>query len=333
MLGVYLLASPLPGFSAGRPLTGLLLKDSSPQDARSYLLGSPIRAIALAPAGEAAAVLDSEGLLRVFEGGTGIQMASYRLDAEGVFLDFDDSNRCWVAATRSSSYALDCPPSSELTQSSLRKVWSRKTADSWIAAVGVNQTAYWLATENSVLKVPRMPAISSRKDSHRIAKKPLKAGLLSLAFSSAQEALFVAGKSRRMYRLNPKDFALEATFPPGEGWITCLAVTPEGKELLSAGDSSQITVWDVSRRIPLAFLRGHAGWISSMALSPEGRWLAAAGSDSVVRIYDLPKRTLRKTFRGHAEEIRALAFVPGQSILLSGDDAGVLNAWDLRELL
>src|SRR5437899_1702202 len=61
-----------------------------------------------------------------------------------------------------------------------------------------------------------------------------------------------------------------------------LAFTPDGKQLISAGDDKVIRVWDWQAGKIIRTIRGQVGpgtegSIYAMALSPDGRWLAAGG--------------------------------------------------------
>ena len=58
--------------------------------------------------------------------------------------------------------------------------------------------------------------------------------------------------------------------------------TPDGKQLVSAGDDKVIRVWDWQAAKTIRTIRGQVadgpeGKIFAMALSPDGRWLAVGG--------------------------------------------------------
>ena len=64
--------------------------------------------------------------------------------------------------------------------------------------------------------------------------------------------------------------------------IRGIAFTPDGKQLVSAGEDKVIRVWDLASGRTVRTLRGESGpgslgKILAMALSPDGKWLAVAG--------------------------------------------------------
>ena len=64
--------------------------------------------------------------------------------------------------------------------------------------------------------------------------------------------------------------------------IRGLAFTPDGKQLVSAGEDKVIRVWDLASGRTVRAIRGESaagslGKILAMTLSPDGKWLAVAG--------------------------------------------------------
>jgi WD40 repeat protein len=129
--------------------------------------------------------------------------------------------------------------------------------------------------------------------------------------------------------------------------MTGLTFTPDGKQLVSAGDDKVIRVWDWEAGKTIRTIRGqvgpgHEGKIFAMALSPDGRWLAAAGwMDSTIattpccgdiRLYDFATGKLVALLKGHTAVVNSLAFSPDSKRLISGGGLGDLSAiiWDVE---
>src|SRR5712692_8278629 len=114
------------------------------------------------------------------------------------------------------------------------------------------------------------------------------------------------------------------------GIIKGLTFTPDGKEIVSAGDDKVIRVWDWQAGKTVRTIRGQAepgdeGKIYAMALSPDRRWLAAGGwmkvpqeSGHVIRLYDFTTGKLVALLKGHSNVVHALAFSPDSKRLVSG---------------
>jgi RNA polymerase sigma factor (sigma-70 family) len=114
--------------------------------------------------------------------------------------------------------------------------------------------------------------------------------------------------------------------------ITCLAVSPDGKQLAACGPYAQIKVWDVAtdRLVNTFALKGREP--SAVAFSPDGKLLAAGyRNDGAIRFWDLAKGQEVRALKGHPHGVRSLAFSPDGTRLASGGSAGdgSLRLWDL----
>jgi RNA polymerase sigma factor (sigma-70 family) len=117
-----------------------------------------------------------------------------------------------------------------------------------------------------------------------------------------------------------------------DGWISGLAVTPDGKRLATCGPQDGIKVWDIAAdRLVHSF--NHKGREpSAVAISPDGKLLAACyRDDGVIRFWDLARGEEVRVLKGHPHGVRSLAFSPDGARLASGgaEGDGSLRLWDL----
>src|SRR5690349_6760882 len=87
---------------------------------------------------------------------------------------------------------------------------------------------------------------------------------------------------------------------PGRGTITSATFSPDGRAVLSGGDSS-LKLWDVATGQLVRTFMGHSvnSQVYSVAFSPDGRSVLSAGTDKTVRVWDLATGRPIRTFEGH----------------------------------
>lgn len=125
--------------------------------------------------------------------------------------------------------------------------------------------------------------------------------------------------------------------------IRSVLFTPDGKQLLSAGDDKVIRVWDVDSGKTVRTLRGQIGdggrgKIYALALSPDASLLAAGGrireegeGSHPIRLYDFKTGEIVGLLDGHTNAVMSVAFSPDGRFLVSGsvDDTAII--WDVAE--
>jgi WD40 repeat protein len=148
-----------------------------------------------------------------------------------------------------------------------------------------------------------------------------------------------------------KDLPILMLDPGGHmGLIKGLAFTPDGRQLVSAGDDKVIRLWDWQAGKTVRTFRGQVGPGAegrnfALALSPDARLLAAGGwmaqgaygggtpdpAVADIRLYDFATGKVVALLKGHTNIVNTLVFSRDGKRLISGGALGDLAAivWDV----
>lgn len=107
--------------------------------------------------------------------------------------------------------------------------------------------------------------------------------------------------------------------------VTCLAISPDGRKIASAGFDETILLWDIESPGEPARLIGHTEVVRTVAFSPDGRFLASASWDQTLGLWSIgaADSSERETVAAAYFTPRGrLAFIMRQQQLLGVDRRG-----------
>jgi WD40 repeat protein len=113
--------------------------------------------------------------------------------------------------------------------------------------------------------------------------------------------------------------------------IGSLAVTPDGKRLVSSSYDHTVKVWDLESSGELLTLRGHQAQVDEVVLSGDGRRAISASRDKTLKVWNLGTGKTLFTLRGHKDRIWAVALTPDGSCAVSVSQDHTLKVWDLGQ--
>jgi hypothetical protein len=114
---------------------------------------------------------------------------------------------------------------------------------------------------------------------------------------------------------------------PGKA-VCCVAFSPDGQVLATAGVDGVVRLWCPQKNQPLAELAGHDGPVHAVAFSPAAPMLASGGRDGTVRLWDPRTGCLLATLAGHTGAVRTTEFSrDGRTLVTSGSGQDV-RIWD-----
>src|SRR5919202_1429968 len=123
---------------------------------------------------------------------------------------------------------------------------------------------------------------------------------------------------------------LTNTFTGHSDSINCIAMTPNGKMLVTGSEDSTIALCNLETGKILACLEEHEAGVKAIALTPDGKMLVSASADHTIKLWQLPKvKTPTHTLTGHSDWVKCLAITPDSKILASGSQDKTIKLWDL----
>ncbi len=112
--------------------------------------------------------------------------------------------------------------------------------------------------------------------------------------------------------------------------IQCVAASPTGRLLASAGFDRKLRLWDLPAGTERHVINAHKILVSAMAFSPAGDRLATGGWDNAIRVWDVKSGKLTVAFTPQQDLISWLAF-GGPDRLISGSRDGSVRLWNLAK--
>lgn len=114
----------------------------------------------------------------------------------------------------------------------------------------------------------------------------------------------------------------------GHSHIVCsLAISADGKILVSGSWDQTIKVWQLETGKLLHTLKGHQDRVYAIALSPDGQIIASGSADKTIKLWHLQTGELLGTFTGHTHIVTALAFTASGEMLVSGSLDKTIKIW------
>jgi len=110
--------------------------------------------------------------------------------------------------------------------------------------------------------------------------------------------------------------------------VSAIALSPDGRSLVTADDDGEIQIWDVtSGQLKKTFETGKE--ITALAIDPSGQLLAAARADRSIGFWNVTTGPLQLELRKHQDVVNALAFSPDGKTIASGGDDRTAIVWDV----
>jgi len=122
--------------------------------------------------------------------------------------------------------------------------------------------------------------------------------------------------------------SLARVFKGHKGRVQCVALTPDGQQIVSGSSDGGLRFWELKSGNNLAKLSVGSG-IWSIAVSSDGKQIVAGLQDGSVRVWDSDRRKNILTFNGHSDVVRGVALTPDGRYAVSGSADKTIRLWNL----
>ncbi len=117
-----------------------------------------------------------------------------------------------------------------------------------------------------------------------------------------------------------------------KGWVTSVAVTPDGRLEVSASEENTLKVWEVEsgREGKLRTLQGHTSSITDVALSGDGRLAVSASGDLTLKVWEVESGCELRTLKGHTSWVIGVALSEDGRLAFSASEDKTLKVWEME---
>ena len=112
--------------------------------------------------------------------------------------------------------------------------------------------------------------------------------------------------------------------------VDCVAVTPDGKTVVSGSVDKTLKVWDLNTGQCRATLKGSTGEVRCVATTQNGRTVVSGSVDNTLRVWTLKTGQCRATHTWHNESVNAVAITSDGKTAVSLSFDGSIKVWDVE---
>ncbi|NET26755.1 serine/threonine-protein kinase [Okeania sp. SIO1I7] len=112
-------------------------------------------------------------------------------------------------------------------------------------------------------------------------------------------------------------------------WIRTVAISPDGRTVVSGSWDKTIKIWDWVNGSLQATLAAQSDKIFAVAITPDGQTVISGGADGTINIWDLVNGSLKNTLTAHSKAVYSIAISRDGQTVISGSADGTIKIWDL----
>ncbi|MCK4765292.1 MAG: DUF4365 domain-containing protein [Candidatus Aminicenantes bacterium] len=121
-----------------------------------------------------------------------------------------------------------------------------------------------------------------------------------------------------------------STFEGHDDQVNCLAITPDGKRILSASDDKSIRVWNTATGRHIKTIKGHYRLVFSVVSLPGGKNALSGANENKIKLWNIDSGKCLEILAGHRSSVRSVAVTWDGKRAVSGSDDKTIKYWDLE---
>jgi WD40 repeat protein len=100
-----------------------------------------------------------------------------------------------------------------------------------------------------------------------------------------------------------------------------VAITPDGKQAVSASGDNTLKLWDLATGSEVATLTGHCNRVQVVTITPSGKQAVSASWDNTLKLWDLATGKVLATFTGDGG-MHSCGMASDGVTVVAGDNSG-----------
>ncbi|MBE7499340.1 MAG: protein kinase [Verrucomicrobiales bacterium] len=203
--------------------------------------------------------------------------------------------------------------------------WAVRSAQDRISALAISGDDHWVVAGGSA---GRLEVRSSGTGDLNRELTPGRGAIRALAFHPRGHLLAVGGDDRVLRVLDFETGQVVRAFPARPNRIARVAFSPDGDHVLCSGADQRLVVWPLEAADPANGITPPAT-VEDFDLASGGLVVTVSRGEGA-RFWRLPDLTLVAQTEPTAARLRAGALTPDGRRLVTTDDFGALQCWDVR---
>ncbi|MBD2354613.1 hypothetical protein H6G41_08210 [Tolypothrix sp. FACHB-123] len=128
--------------------------------------------------------------------------------------------------------------------------------------------------------------------------------------------------------LTPPGGSLVRTLVGHSDSVKALALTSDGKYVISGSDDNTLKVWNWQTGELLRTLNNHSSSVQALALTSDGKYVISGSDDNTLKVWNWQTGELLRTLNGYSDWVKALALTSDGKYVISGSDDNTLKVWN-----